>query len=208
MRALISVVVLEVALLQNPSIGREQQAPPKQKENSAKKSPPPSTEPTSSIVTNAYSTDKKEKPKEESKWWPPPPPPWDIYWPTLGLLVIGAVAAGIALCTLRDIRQQTENAKASAEAALLNAKLLSMQSGLGYSSTGKNMLKATGFICRITDADPPKSSMLRNARSRQAICQWGMIPCLEIQTTVRQLNSRRLVFCHREICGNRQNGML
>jgi hypothetical protein len=66
-----------------------------------------------------------------SKWWPPPPP-WDIYWPTVGLLIFAAWAACIALSTLRDIKEQTKIAKNSADAAKksADAALLSADAAL------------------------------------------------------------------------------
>lgn len=38
------------------------------------------------------------------------PPFWDIYWPTFGLLALGAIGALIAIYTLRGLREQTKAA--------------------------------------------------------------------------------------------------
>jgi hypothetical protein len=45
--------------------------------------------------------------KEQAKWWVPPPP-WDIYWPTIGLVLASGFAVRAALKTLRAINSQVE----------------------------------------------------------------------------------------------------
>jgi hypothetical protein len=39
------------------------------------------------------------------------PPIWDIYWPTLALVIIAGIGAVIAIRTLKNIEQQTRDAK-------------------------------------------------------------------------------------------------
>ncbi len=57
----------------------------------------------------------------QCKLWPPPPI-WDIYWPTVVLMVAAVIGIFVAWSTLNDIKVQTQNAKASADAALLSAQ--------------------------------------------------------------------------------------
>jgi hypothetical protein len=48
-----------------------------------------------------------ERPEQQSKWWPPPSP-WDMYWPTLGLVIFGALAFGVGVRTMIAIERQTK----------------------------------------------------------------------------------------------------
>jgi type II secretory pathway pseudopilin PulG len=65
----------------------------------------------------------RAKAERQSKWWPPPPV-WDIYWPTLGLLIAAGIATWVGLQTLSDIKEQTDLAKLTAEATANQAKAL------------------------------------------------------------------------------------
>jgi hypothetical protein len=90
----------------SPSIRNQgQQAPAKNKSDVAKQSPVMRGEPSTTVVNNPGPTEKHESPKEQSKWWIPPPP-WDIYWPTIGLVIGTGFAEWAALKTLRAINAQ------------------------------------------------------------------------------------------------------
>jgi len=84
-------------------VRQEQQAPPQHKSEVTKQAPAASETP--SVVNNLPATEKQESPKEQSKWWVPPPP-WDIYWPTIGLVIASGFAVLFALKTLRAINAQ------------------------------------------------------------------------------------------------------
>ncbi len=106
MRVLIPALIIVAALTQAPaSVSQGQQAPAKNKSDVAKQSPVMRGEPSTTVVNNPGLTEKHESPKEQSKWWIPPPP-WDIYWPTIGLVIGTGFAVWAALKTLRAINAQ------------------------------------------------------------------------------------------------------
>jgi hypothetical protein len=121
MRVLIPALVLVAAILQaSPPDRSKQQKPSNEKQNLAK-TPPPS--PSVAAVNNqdcpckevrSTNTQPQETP-EKSMWG-------DI--PTWLLVVVGGVAAWIALRTLRDIKIQTQNAGIAARAAETSANAI------------------------------------------------------------------------------------
>ncbi len=97
-------LIVAIALMQAPTaVRQEQQAPPQHKSEVTKQAP--ATRETPTVVNNLPATEKQESPKEQSKWWVPPPP-WDIYWPTIGLVLASGFAVVAALKTLRAINAQ------------------------------------------------------------------------------------------------------
>jgi hypothetical protein len=100
---MVTYLILTVVLLQNPRVGEKQQKPAEHKSEVTKKAPTTSETPT--VANNLPATEKQDSPKEQSKWWVPPPP-WDIYWPTIGLVIGTGFAVWAALKTLRAINAQ------------------------------------------------------------------------------------------------------
>jgi len=104
--------ILTVAFLQTPSsVKEDQQRRTSEKEQSLK-------QPTSETRKSTYAPIANASPKEEKKNKPHEDMPglWDIYWPTVGLAIVGLVATYIGLRTLEDIRKQTRAIKETADA--------------------------------------------------------------------------------------------
>jgi len=113
---LFACLILAAELTQSSTpIDKKQQAPPKPRNTSAVESPTPSVVPLAAPPNAPSTANKETNPKEQPKWWPPPPL-WDIYWPTVLLVIFGGFAAWVAVGTLKDIREQTEAIKESADA--------------------------------------------------------------------------------------------
>src|SRR5713101_3195938 len=107
----LSYLILIAALLQNPAI-REKQQEPTEHKREIPKQPPAATE--KPIVPNSpLPTEKQKNSKEQSKSWPPPGP-WDIYWPTLGLVIATGFAVRYAMRTVRAIKNQVDEMKKTA----------------------------------------------------------------------------------------------
>ena len=120
MRLIVALWLVAEVLSQNtPSVGEKQQQPATNKEQPAKQSPSQVTEPARSAIPNPSAQKEENRPSEQPKTGIPDR--WDIYWPTVGLLVVGLIAAYIALVTLNDIKEQTKNARTAAEAAKASA---------------------------------------------------------------------------------------
>jgi hypothetical protein len=111
-----SFVLIVAIALQTPPVSNQQETPPEQKQRSTENS-----QPTTSI--NAPTAPQENKTAKQSQWWPPPPL-WDIYWPTLALVILAGIGAKIALATLDDIKEQTAATKKAADAASMNAQAL------------------------------------------------------------------------------------
>ncbi len=93
---------------------------------------------------------------------------WDIYWPTLALVVVGLVGTVIAVCTLLDIRRQTKNAEntalaaqKSAEAALLNAQALINAERAWIVVTVENVPGFSGTVITGESGDGTRSTSAR-----------------------------------------------
>src|SRR5438552_3606304 len=107
-RALIPVLLLVGSLPTDiraqkspPSDRGEQQKPANQKQES------PGQSPAQSVMApdNQTGTRKEEdSAKAQTQQRPEKPPWWDVTWPTWGLVIVGLVAACIALWTLGDIK--------------------------------------------------------------------------------------------------------
>lgn len=106
-------LVLVVALLTQSSVPtppRKQSEAVTRKADSAKQE---SAAPAISVTNNSPSDKQAEAPdQQQSK----PPRLWDIYWPTLLLVFVGIVAAGIALRTLNAIKKTAESTERSVNA--------------------------------------------------------------------------------------------
>jgi hypothetical protein len=116
---MLAILVLAIVLqISPPAHGGQQQKPPDKKTDIAKPSPSPAPVP---IVENQKNPSKESNtPAAE-----PQKIPEKSFWgdlPTWMLVFVGGIAAWIAVCTLRDIRKQTENAKTTADAAQKSAE--------------------------------------------------------------------------------------
>lgn len=122
MRLIFVASILAVVFLQSRArLGENQQHSANSKEQSLtkpssgdtrKSTPPPVTNP---------STQKEERIKEQRQGVPGL---WDIYWPTLALVIVGLIAAYIGMRTLRDIRKQTRAMKETADATAKSVNAL------------------------------------------------------------------------------------
>jgi hypothetical protein len=119
MRNLFAILLLSVPLLQTsppPNRGKQQEA-------TQKKHEPSSVSPAPLPVEDKGCPCKQENSsKAETEQRPQNPPWWDVAWSTWALVVVGAIAAWIAVRTLKDIRKQTRNTAIAAEAAARNAE--------------------------------------------------------------------------------------
>lgn len=108
MRYFAAAVALIVFVL--PAIGQEH-GKPADKKHANVQNPCNAT----TVVVNSPTSDQNQKqPETQSS---KRPPLWDIYWPSLGLVILGAVGTIIAICTLRDLKRQTNATRVSARAA-------------------------------------------------------------------------------------------
>ncbi len=118
MRNLFAILLL-VTLLQSapPPSGDKQQEPTQKKHDLSSVSPAPLPANDKGCPCKQESSSKAETEQRTQK-----PPWWDVAWSTWVLVVVGAIAAWIAVRTLRDIKKQTRNTAIAAEAAEKNAE--------------------------------------------------------------------------------------
>jgi len=90
--------------------GTEQDAPAQQKQNETKSVPAP-------VIAQPSTQQQQGQPDGSCKI----PPLTDSFWSNWALVLVGIVAAWIALETLGDLKEQTSTAKTSAEAAKKSA---------------------------------------------------------------------------------------
>ena len=111
MRSL-ALLLLFTILQSAPATKKEQER--SQKESSLpRQSSKPASETTAPVaVQNVSTSDQKDKSKEESKW-SPPPSFWDIYWPTVALVIGTGFVVAYAIKTLRAIRDQVVEIQAT-----------------------------------------------------------------------------------------------
>jgi hypothetical protein len=110
---LAAAILFLVILLPPPSNRSQQQQPANSEQRNAVSTVAKDTNGSNS-ETNTTTNKTKDGPQK--------PPLWDVTWATWALVVLGGVAALIALCTLSDIRKQTKNTEIAALASQKNAE--------------------------------------------------------------------------------------
>lgn len=103
------LVFVSISLLQNPAAREKQQEPSQRKSAVAKQAASPTER--APLASNA-GLEQQRIANEQAKWWPPPPP-WDIYWPTLALVIATGLAVRYALKTLNAIKDQVNEMRES-----------------------------------------------------------------------------------------------
>lgn len=102
-------LIVFIFIFQLPPDRSKQQKPPQRKQDTTNVLPSPVTEPSPTAITNIENCPCKQKNGAEAE---AKPSPEKSFWgdaPTWGLVVIGFIAALIALCTLNDIKKQTRH---------------------------------------------------------------------------------------------------
>jgi hypothetical protein len=120
MKMLMAVCLLLTFLQVAPHSGTKQQRPAARKEEPIEKTPPSVAAPVKEETPKPKTKEEVFKPEAKR---PEAPPWWDVAWSTWALVVVGVVAAYIALGTLSDIRKQTEVSKIAADAARKSAEV-------------------------------------------------------------------------------------
>jgi hypothetical protein len=125
MRATFLFLVIIASLFQNStsSIGRSKQkvSPTKKQESATPTIERTQVEPTPAGQDNPHKQESNPKPGPQQR--PEKPPWWDVAWSTWALVVVGVIAAYIALRTLADIEEQTNATKIAANAAQKTAEI-------------------------------------------------------------------------------------
>jgi hypothetical protein len=129
MRTAATIIVLltgaAVLILCSPTIGNEQQTPTNQENHAANKLPSGgvvSTTPQIDLTSQSPTPDKNSQTCNKTGWCPPPP--FDMYWPTIGLVIAAGIAAWYARRTLSVIEAQSKDTGKAATAALKNAQAI------------------------------------------------------------------------------------
>lgn len=103
------LVLVSISLVQNPAAREKQQEQPQRKSEVVKQ--PPSPTEGAPPASNA-ALQQQRSANEQAKWWLPPPP-WDIYWPTLALVIATGLTVRYALKTLSAIKDQVNEMRES-----------------------------------------------------------------------------------------------
>lgn len=107
MRAALALLI--VTLSPTSVVGQKQRERSPQKSDVSKATPKPSE--AVPAVNNPSPPEKQQETKEQARR----PPFWDIYWPTLALVLVTGVAVIYAIKTLRAIREQVQEMRSAGE---------------------------------------------------------------------------------------------
>jgi hypothetical protein len=107
---IITVLMIFFNLSASPAIGQKKQSPPTQKSNVSQDVHEPRE--TVTIINNSPPSDNQHENKGQSTGWPSF---WDIYWPTVAVVIVTCIAVWSAVKTLRAIQQQVVEMRKTGE---------------------------------------------------------------------------------------------
>jgi hypothetical protein len=105
------LVAAAFVLTLSPSIGQEHGKPTSNKQDDAK------CQSSNTAITAVNASPAEQDENQADTQSNKRPPSWDIYWPTVGLVILGAIGALIAIRTLQDLQRQTKATEQAASAA-------------------------------------------------------------------------------------------